>query len=590
MRERWFFAAAALAVIALIATLYWPVSHANFVWDDKICLHDEAWLRRGDWTQIIFRNFCGWTGYFRPLVLALFVAEVRGFDVAPGPMHLVSLALHLANTALVGALAVKVSAHARHGTQRWAAVVAMSVYGLHPVLVEPVVWISCQYELVATVLMLCGLLLNEVTRSTAIRAIEVALAFFLAACAKESAVVFPALLFLCDAFRQWNTARSTWRADLLAIWSRQRFVYAAVLLAGVAHLALRGWAIGYALKTGSAPSLWSFARLQEVALIYVSYWKLIVWPMFGLGPVHPFDTQQLQSFSALLAAIDAIAIALGLFGVIGFLKRKPVAVLILAASAALLPVLHLIPLPPDESLYHDRYAMTAIAIASVFLPVSFRPLLDTVRLRLLRGVALFVFVLWLGFAIIDIRVTVPLWSDDLALWQWAVREHPESAEVKDYLLTAYMRHDDRAHARELADELVGSNAKCRYCMINAAYLALAEHDPARAAAALSRLQGVRNTADDARLFRAYVLASGRLREAQGDSAGAENAYRELMRLNAVDPLPRLALAQLLAKEGKIAEARAAEDDALQLFPPDEREPRRQAFEQTLSTQADSTQQ
>jgi len=109
-RDRLIRAAASLAILAIVVVVYWPVSHARFVWDDNTCFHDSAWLREGsNWVNYALRGFCDWTNYFRPLVVALFVAEVRSFDVSPGPMHLVSLALHLANTLVVGLLAFRLS-------------------------------------------------------------------------------------------------------------------------------------------------------------------------------------------------------------------------------------------------------------------------------------------------------------------------------------------------------------------------------------------------------------------------------------------------------------------------------------------------
>ena len=65
-----------------------------------------AWLRYGDaWQHLIFRGLEDY--YWRPLVWALFVAEVRAFDVASGPMHLVSIGVHLANTWIVGMIALR---------------------------------------------------------------------------------------------------------------------------------------------------------------------------------------------------------------------------------------------------------------------------------------------------------------------------------------------------------------------------------------------------------------------------------------------------------------------------------------------------
>src|SRR5580765_7213693 len=105
-------AAGALAILALIAVIYWPVRHGVFIWDDTSSLHDNAWLRGDAWKEV-FRGFGGWINYFRPLVVLLFAVEIRAFDVTPGPMHLVSLGMHLADTLLVGLLALRLSTHSK---------------------------------------------------------------------------------------------------------------------------------------------------------------------------------------------------------------------------------------------------------------------------------------------------------------------------------------------------------------------------------------------------------------------------------------------------------------------------------------------
>src|SRR4051812_2532208 len=97
-------------VLCLVGVVYWPLHLADFVWDDQVCMYDAEWLRQGDvWNRFISTDFCGWKNYFRPLVVALFSIELRAFDATPGPMHLVSLALHLANIVLVGLLAKTLS-------------------------------------------------------------------------------------------------------------------------------------------------------------------------------------------------------------------------------------------------------------------------------------------------------------------------------------------------------------------------------------------------------------------------------------------------------------------------------------------------
>jgi hypothetical protein len=231
-------------LLAVVAFVYWPVVHFDFVWDDWQSFHDTAWLTRGgDWEHYVFRDFNNWTVYFRPLVVAFLALQVHVFDSTPGPMHVVSLALHLIDTLLVGALAWRCSLPIYKGRpqQIGMASLSMLVYGLHPVLVEPVAWIGCQYDLMATMFMLLGLLLNACIQPDAIRAPVIGLIFFLAACSKESAMSFPFLVLIFDWALAPNEAPFQPISAIRNIIRQRWKTYAGIIVAGLLYLALRNW-------------------------------------------------------------------------------------------------------------------------------------------------------------------------------------------------------------------------------------------------------------------------------------------------------------------------------------------------------------
>jgi tetratricopeptide (TPR) repeat protein len=216
----------------------------------------------------------------------------------------------------------------------------------------------------------------------------------------------------------------------------------------------------------------------------------------------------------------------------------------------------------------------------VFLPALLAPIWS--RQHLFNTVMVLVAMVWLGFAVANIRATVPLWADELALWQWALRQDPLSITAKDHLLSTYISRNDHTHARELADELVATAPSCPVCMLNAASLAISENDASRAQLALGQLDHSKTVAHNKELFQGYVFAKGELLELQGDLPSAEEAYRSAIDLDARNPVARVTLAMLLAREGRVDEARSQAGTALALFAPDERDQRRAAFEQALA--------
>ena len=569
-----------LAVLGVVAWIYWPVGHAGFVWDDQLCFHDAAWLRQGDsWKHYLFRDFCDWTNYFRPLAVAVLTAQVRAFGSMPGPMHMVSLAMHLLNTLLVALLADRISTGAATRKSAPAAFAALG-YGLHPALIDPVSWVACQAEMLVVLFTLSGLLINSAVRSGLTRAVSVSVCFFLAACSKESAFAFPLLLVVFDLVQEDANA---WRARVAAVVKRQWPVYACVLIGGIAYLIFRQWAMGYIVHASDDSSPGAFTRSQEIAATYLAYWRILIWPMLGQSPIHPFDAGMFATASAGCLATDAAALLIAGLGFHAAYWKKFVGYLIVVVSVALIPVLHLIPVSFDESLYHERYVMMALAAGCVFLPYTIH---DFSRLAVSPPHRMLLRLLlagWLALALINIRVTVPLWSSDLALWEWAHRQYPGSLDASDRLLSAYIHSGNRAGADQLAGELLSAPGSCPICLLNVANLALAEHDASRAETALDKLKDAPLLTSDVRFLHGYILARGEVAELQGDLTAAEDAYVASAKLDPMDPVPQLARAHLLVKKGDLPQARKIADEAISLFAPDERDARRHAFEQIAAS-------
>lgn len=579
-RRHWLAIAAAFAVLCAIFALYWPVTSFDFVWDDVGCLRDTAWLRDGDaWKGFLFRNFCGWTNYFRPLAVALFVSEVRVFNVAPGPMHVVSLALHLLNTVLVGLLALRWNRFEKANTP-WLASSAMLFYGIHPALVEPVTWISSQTELLLVFFFLLGLFANTSIRRPAMRAVAVALCFFLAACAKESAVAFPAVLVLTDWVLPPATGSGEFRTMLQSLWRRQWRTYLAVVLAGCTYLAFRRWGLGSLvdplLGLSTVPPL--VARLQEGSFAYLNYWRLLLWPMFDLGPTHIVDADQYSIVSAASVATDIAAVAILITAIAAALKRHALGGIVLAMTLVLLPSLHILPVAFDASLYHARYAMLALALICAIAPRVSVVWQTPYRQKLLGVMA----VLWLCLAVLNLRVTLPLWANDAALWQWDLRTNPNSIAAKEHLLAIAVKRGDTQAAHKVLDLLGSDIAQCATCRIQAAYLAMRQGDLARAEDQLAAMKDDDALAFNRHLLLAYIEANGILLELREDLTGAEEAYRDAVRIDPQEPVSQMTLATVLARQGKTDEARQIGERAIALFAPPERALRRKELERALS--------
>ena len=102
-----------------------------------------------------------------------------------------------------------------------------------------------------------------------------------------------------------------------------------------------------------------------------------------------------------------------------------------AVTVALLPVLHILPVQYDPSLYHERYLMPGLALALALLPRMVAAIsLPSARLRTVTIAGFAAGMLWLGIAVINIRVTLPLWSNETKLWQWQAAQDQGSTYAR----------------------------------------------------------------------------------------------------------------------------------------------------------------
>jgi hypothetical protein len=589
------FVLACLSVIALVTAIYWPVHAAGFVWDDYKFLLDSGWMTdRSYWPHLIAHGFPEWASYYRPLGVSLYIAETNLSDFRPMPMHLLSLGIHLANVALVGLLArrlLQLRAPEAEDSLEDVALpsVAMLIYGVHPALVEPVVWISAQFDMLTTVFVLAGLFLNLHVRNRLQRAAGVALCFLLAALSKEAALSFPFMLAVLD----WMIApegsahsKQTTRGRLAFVISRQWPVYTTTFAAGLAYLALRKWGIGFLVNPSANATLSFWPYLQTVSYTYFAYWKLILWPMGDLSPIRAVDASAFATVSARLIATDFAAATITLVGLWQLWKRTPAGGLIASVTAALLPVLHLIPIDFSASLYHNRYAMTAVAMGCAFLPFSWHAMRQRCSARPLALSAALVVTAWLLLAVVNTRQCIPLWSNNVSLWQWVLAENPDNVEARQSLLAAYVRAGNLTRAQPLADEMMQDEQMraCLGCMLNVAALRLDLRDAEGAAASLG--QAKRDMDRSATLrhgyLGTYILLSGQLGELRNDDVEAEEAYRAAIAFNPQLAEARLRLALVLARTHRLEEAGHQYATALSLYLPAERAQLRRQFDPLLA--------
>ena len=399
-------------------------------------LHDSASVWGGTVGSVVAEKH-----FFRPIALLTFKLQFLLFGHSPVAAHAIGLVLHASNTFLVAWLAARLQGPQPSGAAAIRVALTGLLYGLHPALIEPVSWMSCRFDLLVTFWLLLALHADFGIRAPLLRAPVVAALFALALCSKEMAAPFPAVLALFQLATRYRDV--AWRDLPRSVAMRDAATYALLVLAGLGYVALRSAFVGGAIDVDPdvADELADLgARAAFVASTILFHLRNIVWPFDVLNPLHPVDLAQLR-FTAghVPALVAAVAIGAGLgFGV---WRRNPAVALAAAALVALVPVLNLVPVSIGRNIGHERYLTFPLSLMVLAVSVLPFPARSSAHFRVAAGGAGALGLVWFALAVVNVRVTVPLWQSDVTLWSWAYARNPGSDYAHYSLVTALLRDE-----------------------------------------------------------------------------------------------------------------------------------------------------
>ena len=296
--------------------------------------------------------------FYRPVMIATMALNQWLFGPAYAGWFALNLALHLANTVLVGAIVATLAASCGRDGRRAGAVAAL-FFALSPALAEGVFWVSARADAAVTLFTLGGLYAWARTPAMSGRAFLLPLALLAALGCKESAAVFPLQMLLVAI--AWPTRLT--RAQLGAI---------AVCVALVAtFMALRAHVFGdvwHVYRSDTAPSV---ERFRDAVASTVPWWRALTAATPSMANVYAVlvivTTVLLAASMSGARARLAIALALAAVGLVaatllnlgelsasgegGRLAYSPI-----AWFAVALGVAGAAPLPGPDAQGHGRHA------------------------------------------------------------------------------------------------------------------------------------------------------------------------------------------------------------------------------------------
>jgi len=449
-----------IAVAALTAVCFVPALSGSFLnWDDDVNFLSNTAYRGLGPEQVRWAFTSVLYGHYIPLTRLTFSFNYVLGGMDPRGYHVFNVLLHAVNAALFYVVVRRLLAAANDGGRQrrrgdWdlssSAAAAALAFGVHPVRVEPVAWITARADLLCAtfVLLTTWAYLRAVDGAGSARRglILVATAAFTAALlSKGVALSIPAALLLLDVYPLHRFSRVGW-------WSlvREKMPLFAV---SVAASVIVVYAVRHGTPLTPSGRYDVGARMAIAAYSFIVPIARFVWP-FALSPLTEMPAR-VTLFDARfgLAVVGAVLVTIALIAV---WRRWPApltawtfSVLVLAPVSAAVKVST--DLVPDRHSYLAGLGFAAL-IGGVALAVS-----QLVRRGVLARPVAWLVAVAAGTVIVGLGATSwsysAIWSHPESLWRWAIEVDPDCARchanLAEVLLESPGRESRAAEAANL---------------------------------------------------------------------------------------------------------------------------------------------
>ena len=420
-----------VAVAIISAACFLPAVSGSFLnWDDPVNFQDNVAYRGLGWEQVRWAFTTVLFGHYIPLTrLSWSLNYVLGGQ-DPRGYHLVNLLLHAVNVAVFYLIAHRLLTtafhdgvqHDRHRSELCAgAAVAALVFGMHPLRVEPVAWVSGRGDVLSATFSLLAV-------SAYLRAVEgdgrarrglimVSTAAFVASLlSKGSALPLPLALVFLDVYPLRRVARMGWKTLV-----QEKIPLLVAMVAGAV-------VVVWAVRNGAAliPSweLGPVARLSVAAYSVLASIARFVWPAW-LSPLYEMPAR--VSLLEPRFGLGLVVITLVTAALIGLRRRWPAGLAVWAFTALMLvptstAVRMTADLAPDRYTYLSGLGLALLVGAGVVIAI------DLLRRGIITrslgyGVAAAGLTAIASLAVASWSLSL-IWTESETLWRWALEVDP----------------------------------------------------------------------------------------------------------------------------------------------------------------------
>jgi tetratricopeptide (TPR) repeat protein len=414
----------ALFPVGITLLLYGSVLQFQFVWDDTIYLQSQLPAFQTYWDAFFPGEKVGqfYDRYYRPLIYVSYLFDRTLWGFNPWGYHLTVLLFHLACTLLVFFLSRNLFGEFR-GIP-WGAWMSSLFFGVHPMHIESVAWMSGRSDVISGFFMLVSLLfvLNHGEgKKKWFFDMGSSVFFLFALLSKETSIslllIFP---FVPLFWRKEKGGR---------LWNKMIRISILPVLVVIGYFLVRNWA----MQSFVGDHLWVFTSLWDGGIrIFLAY-GFYIWKMIGPFDFNAFIDVLPDSISFDILSLGLMGFFLGMV-LIGLVKKKEflflgsfwvLATLFPSALIALTGV----PTPLAERYLYIPSMGVSFLIGGLFL-FGFRFLQG--RRSTEKGVsALFLFFMApFAFMLIGLMFLtwqrLPIWENNQTFWKETAEKNPQS--------------------------------------------------------------------------------------------------------------------------------------------------------------------
>jgi len=437
-------------------------------WDDGLHVYENQLVREAKFKDIFLPDRLPDYNTYIPLVISSFVLEWKLVGDRPFLYHLNNVFLHLLCTALVLVLFRKSGL-----SIGWSGFAAL-LFGIHPMRVESVAWITERKDLLYALFYLLALLsyIQYIVRGKNIRLALTFLFFALSLLSKIQAVALPLSLVLLD----WYFKR---KPDLKSLVEKAAF-FGFSLAAGLAALAF--FPQNASVSADSTSLLHAGGIFEQLATGGYAY------TVYLIKSILPFATSTLYPMPSSLQPehwLGAATAVVVFFGALACRRRFRFVTFGVLFFTFNIVFLLLSFLMNETAFLNDRYVY--IAYAGLFF-ITAMGMQQWTEKRPAFRVPVFVlaFVMLSVMGLLTVRY-IPVWKNSETLWTYVVEKYPRRIAIA-YLNRGHHRHQNNQPEKALADFNTAIEVKPEYAIayLNRSFLYLEINEPEKALADFNR--------------------------------------------------------------------------------------------------------